>query len=265
MAQLSEIIGSILRDMVAAQHEANMYALRLAAAYRAQGEATNFPPPSVSLGEAELVLKYGIKGDPAKTERQETDPAAAKRALAKLAAELSKAAVVSFVATVQTEQAAETRADALPAEAHRIIGRLGNDQPLRRDFAAFVGHRLAGALQTELPQFLDGNGGFDASALMVRTLELCRRIILGNKDLESLFSDSRGTELRTAITERLETDLQGLLPQLLAKTRITRLKTVSALDVTVAAADLAELPEECIHTLHFKISARDLPPAAEND
>ena len=62
MAQLSKILSSILRDMVAAQHEANMYALKLSAAYRNQNQAVSLNPPAVSLGEIELMLHCRFTG-----------------------------------------------------------------------------------------------------------------------------------------------------------------------------------------------------------
>lgn len=62
MAQLSKILGSILRDMVSAQHEANMYALKLSSAYRNQNQAASLNPPVVCLGEMELMLRCGFTG-----------------------------------------------------------------------------------------------------------------------------------------------------------------------------------------------------------
>ena len=40
MVQLSKILGSILRDMISAQHEANMYSLKLSSAYQDLNQAT---------------------------------------------------------------------------------------------------------------------------------------------------------------------------------------------------------------------------------
>lgn len=43
MAQLSTIISSILRDMIVAQHEANMYAMSLEDVYKQNGRLDSSP------------------------------------------------------------------------------------------------------------------------------------------------------------------------------------------------------------------------------
>ena len=57
MAQLSTIISSILRDMVSAQHEANMYAASLEEIYRRDGRLEGFHLPAIALGELELGIQ----------------------------------------------------------------------------------------------------------------------------------------------------------------------------------------------------------------
>ena len=47
MAQLSSVIGSILRDIVSAQHEANLYSLSLGDSYGKDGKAKDFQLPNV--------------------------------------------------------------------------------------------------------------------------------------------------------------------------------------------------------------------------
>lgn len=71
MAQLSTIISSILRDMIVAQHEANMYAISLEDVYKQNGRLEQFALPTVAVGEVELDLRYGVKSDSAQTEQYE--------------------------------------------------------------------------------------------------------------------------------------------------------------------------------------------------
>ena len=60
MAQLSSVIGSILRDIVSAQHEANLYSLSLGDSYGKDGKAKDFQLPNVMVSDMELDLKYGV-------------------------------------------------------------------------------------------------------------------------------------------------------------------------------------------------------------
>ena len=71
MAQLSTIISSILRDMIVAQHEANMYAMSLEDVYKQNGRLEQFALPTVAVGEVELDLCYGVKDDSVQTEQYE--------------------------------------------------------------------------------------------------------------------------------------------------------------------------------------------------
>ena len=63
MAQLSTIISSILRDMIVAQHEANMYAVSLEEIYKKNGRLERFSLPSANIGEVEMELRYGVERD----------------------------------------------------------------------------------------------------------------------------------------------------------------------------------------------------------
>ena len=71
MAQLSTIISSILRDMVFAQHQANMYAIALKDIYSKYGRLDCFALPAVALGEMDLCIQYGITDSSAEVEQYE--------------------------------------------------------------------------------------------------------------------------------------------------------------------------------------------------
>ena len=68
MAQLHSIIGSILRDIISAQHEANLYSRSLVEAYGKEGKVRDFQLPSVAISDMELDLKYGVLNTEAKAE-----------------------------------------------------------------------------------------------------------------------------------------------------------------------------------------------------
>lgn len=51
MAQLSSVIGSILRDIISAQHEANLYSLSLSENYGKDGKVKDFQLPGVFISD----------------------------------------------------------------------------------------------------------------------------------------------------------------------------------------------------------------------
>lgn len=60
MAQLQSIISSVLRDVLVAQHEANIYSMSLSESYRKNGSTELFPLPAIAVGEMEMEIRYGI-------------------------------------------------------------------------------------------------------------------------------------------------------------------------------------------------------------
>ncbi len=95
MAQLSTIISSILRDMIVAQHEANMYAMSLEDLYKQNGRLEQFALPTVAVGEVELDLRYGVKSDSAQTEQYEINYPPLRKVAKQISADFCKAIIRS--------------------------------------------------------------------------------------------------------------------------------------------------------------------------
>lgn len=93
MAQLSTIISSILRDMIVAQHEANMYAISLEDVYKQNGRLEQFALPTVAVGEVELDLRYGVKSDSAQTEQYEINYPQLRKVAKQISTNFAKARV----------------------------------------------------------------------------------------------------------------------------------------------------------------------------
>ena len=60
MAQLKSIIGSILRDIIYAQHEANLYTVSLGESYGKDGKAKGFDLPNIMFSDIEMELRYAV-------------------------------------------------------------------------------------------------------------------------------------------------------------------------------------------------------------
>lgn len=60
MAKLSDITYSVMRDLLEAQHEANIYSASLRDNYIRSGKLEDFFMPTMALSEIELDIHYGI-------------------------------------------------------------------------------------------------------------------------------------------------------------------------------------------------------------
>ncbi len=103
MAQLSTIISSILRDMIVAQHEANMYAMSLEDVYKQNGHLEqNLLCPTVAVGEVELDLRYGVKSDSAQTEQYEINFPQLRKVAKQVSKDCANAIVDSYSPVLKT-------------------------------------------------------------------------------------------------------------------------------------------------------------------
>lgn len=63
MVKLKEVIASVLRDVIEAQHEANLLTEALSEEYGENGLPKHLLVPAVNIGEMEITLKYAIIND----------------------------------------------------------------------------------------------------------------------------------------------------------------------------------------------------------
>lgn len=252
MAQLSKILGMILRDMVAAQHEANMYALKLATAYRNQSQAATLGPPAVCLGEMELMLHCGFTGNAVLGEDYEIDQTAVLRTIKELSDKLSEMIVSSILSTiVQNKESDELE--------EGPITQLNREKTLRRNFVTYLSRKLLTYLKEHRAEFIALDGTIDTKTLIESVLLISDREFISHSDLGDAFEKDSSGELRNKIKENLRSSVDLLLPRLLADINISRPSQYSSMDVIVSSEELSKLPDECIQTLRLKISPRDLP------
>ncbi|MEG0468088.1 MAG: hypothetical protein RR551_07390 [Mucinivorans sp.] len=258
MAQLSKILGSILRDMVAAQHEANMYALKLSSAYRDQNQATTMGPPAVCLGEIELMLHCGFTGNSLTGENYEIDQTAALRTIQELSAQASEV-VISCILTTITQHSDGGNDNQGP------IAKLNREKTLRRNFIAFLSRKLYDYLKGHRAEFIALDGGVDFEKLQENIIFIANDKFLSHSDLDDVFVEDVGGELRRTIRENLQANLQIMLPRILKDVPFGRSVKYSSMDVTVSSEELSKLPDECIQTLRLKILPRDIPTQTDTE
>lgn len=258
MAQLSKILSSILRDMVAAQHEANMYALKLSAAYRNQNQVVSLNPPAVSLGEIELMLHCGFTGESVTSKMYEIDQTMVLRAIHELSLEISESMVTCILSSIihHTEEYREGESP---------IARLNREKTLRQNFIAFLGRKLYGYLKGYRAEFINIDGSIDIERLQEAVLFVADNKILSHSEVEEVFAQNTSNQLEKTVREELRTHVVIMLPRILKDIQIGKPVDYTSFDVVVASGELAKLPDECIQTFKLKISPHDIPaePDAE--
>lgn len=256
MAQLSRILGSILKDMVAAQHEANMYAIKLSAAYRNRNQAVSFDSPGACLGEVELMLHCGFTGETVKGEMYEIDQTTVLRVIGTLSSEIAESMVTCILSEI-IAHSAEHRDGEGP------IARLNREKAMRSNFASFLERRLYSYMKGHRDEFINLDGSIDIERLRESVMFVAEDRILSHSDLEDVFAGDASGQLLKSIMEKLGMHVNMILPRILKDVQVGKLNDYDSLDVEVSAVELAKLPEECIQTFRLKIFPRDIQTEPE--
>lgn len=246
MANLSAVIGSVLRDVIAAQHEANLYSLSLSENYGKDGKVKDFQLPGVVISEMEMELRYGVLSADVSWEQCSINFGEYRRFLATVCAEAAQTAVEAVCDTV-LEARVEREED------REFFVHLRMDAALYGKFMNFIFRNMKGAFALNLAETVDAATGRMLKQVVLRRLMgVVRRRFLADSDLDALFADVEGRRLRDRVLAAAETELGALLDQL-AEGMDFRKKTVfPQLDVTVTADDLARMPQEAVHVFRLK-------------
>ena len=132
MAQLSSVIGSILRDIISAQHEANLYSLSLSENYGKDGKVKDFQLPGVFISDMELELKYGVISTNENLEQFNIKYNKFRQFIKSLCEEAAKVAVTSAVSTVLESDIERDE------ENKMFFTRLKRETELNRSFQRFL-------------------------------------------------------------------------------------------------------------------------------
>ena len=253
MAQLSTIISSILRDMIVAQHEANMYAMSLEDVYKQNGRLEQFALPTVAVGEVELDLRYGVKSDSAQTEQYEINYPQLRKVAKQVSKDYADEIVKSTLPVLQA-----LFPDEGTNSSTKVLANFAVDDNLKRKYKAFLSRKILKAMQLSFTSLIKDDGRINEKVLLECILSVCDDKLLGHEDLQVLFNRPSGEETRKEIRKNLETFLKDMMPKILKDINLKRKRIIPTVDVTLNSEELANLPEECIHTLHFHVSPNNI-------
>lgn len=255
MAQLSKVVSSILRDMVYAQHEANMYAMRLSKLYKQSGDGNNFmsPAPAVALGEMDLEIKYGVIDGSIDEEQSEIDFSKLHKTITVLADELAQVILGTVVSTVISS---------LPKKGTKgtqsLIQKLDQEQSLQQKFSTFLSHKLFKELYSNNIALVNNDGTLNQETILDIAINIGSKEVINHPDLKEYFNISSAPKCREQATDNLRVTIDGILSHLIDKTNMMQINRYQSLDIAIAADELAKLPKESIHTFRFKIAPSSL-------
>lgn len=252
MAQLSTIISSILRDMVFAQHQANMYAISLKDVYSKNGRLDNFSLPAVALGEMDLSIQYGITDSSSEVEQYEINYPALRDIVKGIAKSCAKLLLDSTIPIFSEVATAKDSNEATP------LLTLKEDKRTRRDFSTFLSRKIQKALQKETTAIINENGTINEQNLARIILNVADDFLLNHQEIRDLLDKSTNSPCDEKAKTAMKAAIDQGLAVLIQDVNVYRKRLVPSVDVCVTSEELAKLPEDAIHTLHFKVSPNNI-------
>ncbi|MBK5720788.1 hypothetical protein JGH11_07870 [Dysgonomonas sp. Marseille-P4677] len=256
MAQLSKIVGSILRDMIVAQHEANMYAAELSEAYRKDGRMEKFQLPTVSFGDVELDLKYGIKKADNMPEQYEADYEYYKHRCEDVSSQLAKV-IISATASVKAQQNENK-------EVNVLLEKLSGQSQLNDKFHAFLSRKILNACYSNFSILVKEDGSFYNDVLFKVSLDVVSAELLDNKDFSDMVV-SKKDNLKSILSISIEKALSAFIPMLTKNINFNRKRKLPSMEIEVSNAELSKYSTESIHSLQLRIHPNYLPISVIDD
>ncbi|MDE7089114.1 MAG: hypothetical protein K2O54_03250, partial [Prevotella sp.] len=180
MAQLSTIISSILRDMVSAQHQANLYAMTLKDMYSSDGQLNEFALPAVALGEMELCIQYGITDSLPEMELYEINPPALQDVIRNISKVCARLLLDNAVPAFKNALPDKYTEDAEPLDT------LENDMEKRNGFSAFLSHKIRKALQKEYATIIKEDGSIEEETLLQIVMNVGEEALLNHNEVREV-------------------------------------------------------------------------------
>ena len=252
MAQLSTIISSILRDMVFAQHQANMYAIALKDIYSKNGRLDNFALPAVALGEMDLAIQYGITDSSSETEQYEVNFPILRDILKGISRYCAKLILDSAIPVFSEVLPNKATNDTTP------LLTLKNDENTKRDLGVFLSRKILRSLQKESTSIINEDGSINGNVLSRIVLNVAEDALLTHGEIREILDKNANSDYDEKVKSAIKTAVDQGIPALVQDVNVKRKRLIPSIDVCVSSEELAKLPEDAIHTLHFKVSPNNI-------
>lgn len=253
MAQLHSIIGSILRDIVSAQHEANLYSYSLVEAYGKEGKVRDFQLPSVAISDMEMELKYGVLSTEAKAEEYNIRYVKLRKFLHELCRGCARIAIQTGSNQLLMRNA--SKEISLTKDFRSFFENLSEDAKAYKELLTFHTRAMIATFSGVLDEVVDNEtGALKKDEVLNRLMSVLNKKMLYDADLSTVFETEGGNQQRTEIAECIRKALDSYIQIEAKDMNFKRTKSFPQLDVAVTSDELSKIPEEAIHSFKLKFT-----------
>ena len=252
MTNLRRIVRSILRDVIQAQHDANLYSIELSQEYTSGDNNPGFKIPAAQIGELDIEVKYAIASrNPEDTQRAEVNAREERRFVSKLSDNLSKLILSRVASEVKRSKVSYKE------NGFGYINELASHTLMRK----YVADSISEALSSN-SALMYSEGAFNCDYIAGKVLKVAEDKVVGHKDIQELFSLPGGDTLRGSLIDKLDDNIVESVREITNEVSLDsffkKRSTKHSIPVIVDSDALAKLPPESIQTLHLKIGPQEL-------
>lgn len=264
MAQLSTIVGSILRDMVLAQHQANMYAKMLSNVYSKDGALEHFPLPSIALGEMELDLHYGVVSnldntnasgnagfDDSSDVQYEVNYVELPKIIGKLSDSFASVIFSTTNNTLRKIFPVESATDDNP------LAKFDANPMLKNQIETFLSRKILENIRSEFPRLInESRGEIREKVLVACVINIGEKELLDHPEMKDIFE--KQPDSKDKVYSAIENAVAMSSKTLLKDVNVMRRRLMPSAEVIVGSEALAKLPSDSIQRLHLKLTPKNI-------
>lgn len=245
MTNLKQVIASVLRDVVQAQHEANTYAKELAR----QGVSADAKAllPLARVGELTLGLRYAVLEGEDVSESMVPNAESQERLLSRIATQLARLVIRKLVHEVKVSGIA------YHPNGYSYIDDLGDNYSL----IDYTAQRMLTALRADSARLYQADYSMDIEAVADIVLAVGEQYVLRHSDIEGLFDLEGGSALLQRLHEVLDLEVSDSIAKLLDEVGSEALfsrRTDRSMRIEIDADKLRDYPAEAIQSISLTIA-----------
>ena len=259
MAQLNHILGSVMRDIILAQHEANLYSYVLSEQYGKDGKTRDFPLPGVNISDIEMTLRYAVLDNVDNSEQYYiTYDKLTKfmNGLCDAVAQKTIAIMENYILTngLQTPKGQD------------FFDKIKKKGEVYQYYQKFIVRKLRASYDGTIHELINNRTGIlDEAETVKRLKETVSQDIINDRDnMSKLFNDTDGKNTK-ALEDRVTAEIGTIVKKNCQKKNFKRTKEFPKFNVAVSSEELKKLPNDAIQTCKLKFTPTSFNIHTDNE
>lgn len=248
MARLNHILGSVMRDIILAQHEANLYSYVLSEQYGKDGKTRDFPLPGVNISDIEMTLQYGVLDIVDNSEQ----PYIAFEKLNKFMNELCDTVAKK---TIDNMEQYVTSNNIQTDKGREFFEKIKKKGEVYQYYLRFIVRKLRASYDGTIHELVNTRTGILDEAEIVKRLKdtVSQEIINDRDNMAKLFTDNEGKDSKVLET-RIAAEIEKIVKKNCQKKNFRKKKAFPKFNVAVTSEELKNLPSDAIQTCKLKFT-----------